>query len=124
MSYKARLVKLAIHCTPKFLILWIANLKLKGVVKLLDFNLNLDARRAYVRAALVGEADPIEVLVEGFALLSTAAGYALIVQRAESNKIWLNNVLSRIVQKHWAVPVLPRLASPMRLVAELLPPLQ
>lgn len=122
MSYKARLVKLAINWTPKFLILWIANMKLKGVARLIDFSLDLDTRRAYVQTQLVGEADPIEVLVQGFAVVTDGANYGLIVQRAESNKPWLANVLSHIVRKTWVIPVVPGLARYLRLMAELLPP--
>lgn len=122
MSYKARLVRLAVKWTPKFLVLWIANMKLKGVARLLAFSLDLDARRAYAQARLAGEGEPIEVLVEGFAVLTDGASYRLIVLRAASNKRWLNSLFSRIVGRPWDIPATPHLAPHMKLIAELLPP--
>ncbi|WP_367025904.1 hypothetical protein ABZN20_16000 [Methylococcus sp. ANG] len=45
MSYKASLVKLAIKWTPKFLVLWVANIILKGIAELTYFAFDIDTRK-------------------------------------------------------------------------------
>jgi hypothetical protein len=119
VSFKTGLIKFAVKWTPKSLILWVANMKLKGVARLTDFWFDIDARKAYVRTHLVGETEAIEVWVEDFAILNEKGAYQLIVKQARSNREWLNNVFSRIVGKAWAIPVIPQLAPHMGLVCEL-----
>lgn len=122
MSYKATLIKLAIKLTPNVFIVWGANFVLKGVAKLTDFNFDLDARRVYVKAILAGEPEAIEVLVEDFSVIGDAKPYRFIIQQARSNRLWLDNLLGRIVKKPLAIPDVPQLASHLALVSELLKP--
>lgn len=122
MSFKIGMIKLAVNWTPKALILWVANIKLKGVTKLTDFVLDLDARKAYVQAQLVGEPEMIEVLAEGFAVVREGDSYNLIVQQIRSNRIWLNNFFSRITGRAWKIPAIPRAAPYLNLLAELFKP--
>lgn len=119
MSYKARLIKFAISWTPKLLVIWIANLKLKGVAKLSDYLLNLDARKVYLQVRLFGEPEIIEVLVEGIAVVSDGRSYSLIMRQAQSNRPWLNNLLSRITGHAWKIPTIPQLTPYMSTIAEL-----
>jgi hypothetical protein len=119
MSYRTSLIKLAIKWTPKALILWVANTKLKGVAKLTDFGLDLDGRTAYFQTRLFGEEETIEVRLADFAVLSDGEAYQLIIQQAHSNQPWLNNLLSRIVGKPWKLPVPPHLRSKAELLSEL-----
>jgi hypothetical protein len=46
--------------------------------------------------------------------------YHLIIEKARSNRIWLGNILSRIVGKKWKIPVVPQTALHMEFIAELL----
>lgn len=119
MSYKTGLIKMAIKWTPKSLILWVANIKLKGVAELTDFSFDLEARKAYVQTMLLGEAEPIEVWLEDFAVVSDGGSYQIIIQQAQSNRPWLDNVLSRIVGKAWNIPVIPQLTPQLELLTEL-----
>lgn len=120
MSYKTRLVKIAIKWTPKPLVLLGANIVLKGIAKLTDFSLDLDMRRAYVQTRLYGESENIEVLLEGFAVVGNKGSYQFILQKGLSNRLWLNNLLARIAGKPWAIPAIPQLAPYMEFLAELL----
>jgi hypothetical protein len=122
MSYKAALIKFAIRTTPNFLIIWGANIALRGVAKLMDFKFDLDARKVYVQARLAGEADAIEVWLEDFSVVGDEKPYRFIVQEAKSNRIWLDNLLGRIVRKPLKIPDVPQLASHLALVSELLKP--
>lgn len=102
------------------LVSWVANIVLKGIAELTDFSFDIEARTAYVQIQLVGESETIEVWLEGFAIISDEESYKFIIHQATSNRIWLGNLLSRIVGKAWKIPVLPQLAAQMELAAELL----
>lgn len=120
MSYKTSLIKLVIKCAPIKIILWVANMKLKGIAEITDFRFDLDARTAHVQTQLFGEAEPIDVWVEGYGIMQDGQNYQFILQHAQSNKPWLNNTLARITGKGWEIPVIPHLAGQMELIAELL----
>ncbi len=120
MSFKTGLIKMAIKLTPNMLVSWVANIVLKGIAELTDFSFDIEARTAYVQIQLVGESETIEVWLEGFAIISDEESYKFIIHQATSNRIWLGNLLSRIVGKAWKIPVLPQLAAQMELAAELL----
>ena len=119
MSFKTRLIKLAIKWTPKTLVLWVGNIALKGIATIADFNFDIDARKAYVKTLLLGEAEPIEVWLDDFAVVSQEGAYHFILQQAQSNKPWLNNILAHIVGKAWKIPDIPQLRAHLDLVVEL-----
>jgi hypothetical protein len=120
MSYTSGLIKMAIKCTPKLMVMWVANRVLKGIAEMTDYSIDLDARKSYVQVTLVGEAEPIEVWLDGFAIISAEDSKKFIVQDAQANRPWLNNLLARIVGKEWKIPHLPQYQSQITLVAELL----
>jgi hypothetical protein len=120
MSYKTSLIKMAIKWTPKMMISWVANIILKGIAELTDFNFDLETRKVFVQIQLVGESEKIEVWLEDFAVISDEDSHRVIVQRAQSNRIWLDNLLSRIAGKAWKIPALPQFAAEIDLIAELL----
>jgi hypothetical protein len=115
MSFKASLVKIAINLTPNIIVIWVANIILKGIAELSDFIFDLDTRTAYVQIKLVGETEPIEIWLDGFAITSDEKSHQFIIQQAKSNRLWLNNLLARIVGKTWKIPAIPQI----ELVAEL-----
>jgi len=119
MSFKTRLIKMAIKWTPNMMVIWVANIILKGIAELTDFNFDLEARKAYVQIQLVGESETIEVWIEDFAIINDEGSYQLIIQQAQSNRIWLNNLLSRITGKAWGIPVIPQLTAHLELISEL-----
>jgi hypothetical protein len=122
MSFKTSLVKMAIKLTPDIMVLWVANIILKGIAELSDFNFDLDTRAAFVQATLFGEVEPIEVWLNGFAIASDEESYRLIIQQAQSNRPWLNNLLSHIAGKAWKIPVIPEYEEQVELLAELFKP--
>lgn len=119
MSYKTGLIKMAIKWTPNAMIIWVANIVLKDIAELKDFNFDLETRKVYVQTQLLGESETIDVWLEDFAIVNDEDGYKFIVQQARSNRIWLTNLLSRIVGKAWKIPVIPQLAAQMELISEL-----
>ncbi|WP_031435988.1 hypothetical protein [Methylobacter tundripaludum] len=119
MSFKTSLIKMAIKWTPNMMVIWVANIILKGIAELTDFNFDLEARKAYVQIQLVGESETIEVWIEDFAIINDEGSYQLIIQQAQSNRIWLNNLLSRITGKAWGIPVIPQLTAHLELISEL-----
>ncbi|HEY8159745.1 MAG TPA: hypothetical protein VIF10_13680 [Methylobacter sp.] len=122
MSFKTGLIKMAIKCTPNIMIIWVANIILKDIAELKDFSFDLEPRAAYVQVQLVGESETIDVWMEDFAIVNNDGAYHLIVQKAESNRIWLSNILSRITGKAWKIPEIPQLAPHLELIAELFKP--
>lgn len=120
MSFKTSLIKTAIKWTPNMLVSWVANIVLKGIAELSDFSFDLDARKAYVQIQLVGESETIDVWMEGFAVVREEESYKFIIQQAQSNRLWLDNLLSRVVGKAWKIPEIPQLAAQMELIHELL----
>lgn len=120
MSYKASLIKMAIKLTPNKMIVWVANIVLKGIAELTDFNFDLDTRKVYAQTMLYGETEAIEVWVDGFGIIREGESYQFIIHQAQSNKLWLNNILAKLVGKAWKIPVIPQLAAYMELVAELI----
>jgi hypothetical protein len=120
MSVKISLVKMAIKCTPNMMIIWVANIMLKGIAELTEFSFDLDTRKAYVQTTLYGETEMIEVWLDGFAVVSDEDSHKLIIQQAQSNRPWLNNLLSRIVEKEWKIPVIPQFQAQIELIIELL----
>ena len=122
MSYKASLVRLAIKLTPNVLIVWGANIVLRGVAKLTAFNFDLEARKVYVQATLAGEAEPIELWVEDFSVIGDGKPYRFVIEQAKSNRLWLDNLMGRFIKKPMKIPEVPQLASHLALVSELLKP--
>jgi hypothetical protein len=120
MSFQSSLLKIAIKLTPNILIIWVANIVLKGIGELTAFSFDLDLRTAHVQVLLLGEEQPIDVWVDGFAIISDEQSHYFILRRAQSNKPWLTNILARIIGKHWKIPVIPQVAAQMAIVFELL----
>ena len=119
MSFKSSLIKIAIKWTPNTLVLWVANIILKGIAELTDFSFDLETRKAYIQIQLVGESETIEVWLEGFAIIGDEESCQLIIHQAHSNRLWLDNLLSRIVGKAWKIPVTAQTKSQIELIAEL-----
>ena len=119
MSFKTGLIKMAIKWTPNMMIIWVANIVLKGIAELKDFNFDLDARTSYVQIQLLGESETIEVWLEDFSIVSDEDSHKLIIQQAKSNRLWLNNLLSRVAGKAWKIPALPQFAAEIELISEL-----
>jgi hypothetical protein len=119
MSFKTSLIKMAIKLTPNIMIVWVANIILKGIAELTDFSFDLEARKVYVQIQLLGESETIEVWLENFAVVSDGESHEFIIHQAQSNRLWLNNLLARIVGKAWKIPVIPQLAAHLELIAEL-----
>ncbi len=122
MSFKSSLIKTAIKLTPNVLVIWGANLVLKGIAELSEFSFDLDARTAYVKTRLNGEEGIIEVSFQNFSIINTEGTYEFILQEAKSNRPWLNNLLSRIVGKAWKIPMVEPIKSQIGLISELLQP--
>ena len=122
MSFTSGLIKTAVKWTPKALVLWVANRILKGIAEVSDFDLDLDARKAYAQTTLNGESESIDVWLDGFSIISEDDSYKLLLEKAESNKPWLNNIFSHLVGKPWKIPDVPKFRSQIALVAELLKP--
>ena len=119
MSFKTSLIKMAIKLTPNMMIVWVANIILKGIAELTDFSFDLEARKVYVQIQLLGESETIEVWLEDFAVVSDGESHEFIIHQAKSNRLWLNNLLARIAGKNWKIPVIPQLAAHIELIAEL-----
>jgi hypothetical protein len=119
MSYKTTIIKLAIKWTPKLMIIWTTNFILKGIAQLIDFELDIDARKVYAHIKLTGEAESIEVWLNDFAIASKDNAYQLLIQEAQSNRIWLTNIFAHITGKAWNIPVPPEFAGHFKLIAEL-----
>lgn len=122
MSFKSSLVKMAIKLAPDILVIWVANIILKGIAELSAFNFDIDTRQAYIKATLAGESEPIEVWLEGFAIVSDEESHQLIIHQAQSNRLWLNNLLSRIAGKAWKIPEIPQIKDQLELASELFKP--
>ncbi len=118
MSLKSNLIKLVIKLTPNVLIIWVSNIVLKGIAELTQFNFDIDERKVYVQIRLYGEADTIEVTLDDFAVFNDGDSYRFIIHHANSDRPWLNNILSRIIGKAWKIPALPAFAAQLELVAE------
>ena len=126
MSYKVRLLKLAIKLMPVPLVLWVANIVLKNIAELKRFSVDIDARTVYVEVKLYGEPDAIQVWLEDFCIASDQDQVAryFILQQARSNKPWLANLLGRFTGKYWKIPEIPQYGAQLQLAAELLEPRQ
>jgi len=120
MSFKSNLAKIAIKLTPNSLVKLVANVILKDIAELVDFNFDLDTRKAYVQIQLVGESETIDVWLEDFAIINEENSYKFVIQQAQSNRIWLGNILSRIVRKEWKIPVTSQMTPHIEFIAELL----
>jgi len=119
MSFKTRLAKMAIQSTPKKLVTWVANQKLKGIAVITDFDFDLDSRKAYAKTMLYGEDQAIEVWLEDFAVINEGHSYQFILEKAKANRPWLDNLLSRIAGRTWNIPVTPELEAQFGFVLEL-----
>lgn len=118
MSFKSSLIKIAIKLTPNFIVIWIANFILKGIAELSEFNFDIDARTAYVQATLYGEAEPIDIWVDDFGIVTDEESHYLTIHQARSDRPWLNNLLSRIAGKTWKIPAIPQFQDDIELVSE------
>lgn len=119
MSIKSSLIKWVIKLTPDILIIWGANFILKGIAELTEFNFDLETRKVYVKTRLYGEQDTIAVTLEDFAVFNDGESYRFIIHQANSDRPWLNNLLSRVIGKAWKIPAIPQLSGPLELVAEI-----
>jgi len=120
MSIKVKLTKIIIKSTPKSLVKWVTNIVLKDVAVLRDYNFDLDARKIYSQIQLVGESEMIEVWFEDFAIVNDQGSYKFVIKQADSNRVWLDNLLSRIENKEWKIPVPPHMSSYVDFAAELI----
>ena len=121
MSYKSSIIKTAIKITPSFIIIWVANLILKGIAELTFFSFDIDTRKVHVQTKLHGETDTIDVWLDDFSISQDAAGaYQFILQHAHSDRPWLTNILAHIAGKTWTIPEIPQAAPYMPLIAEVL----
>ena len=129
MGFKSRLlksnllkktVKVGAKYTPKILVVSVANIILKGIAEFSDILYDLDKRTAFVKFTLYGEEEPIEVAVDGFEILCEEENYQFILHKAQSNKPWMNNILSRFVEKAWDIPEIPQYKDEIEFVASLL----
>ncbi|MFI3185181.1 MAG: hypothetical protein QX198_04300 [Methylococcaceae bacterium] len=119
MSIKSSLIKMIIKLTPNILIIWGANIILKGIAELTEFSFDLDARKVYVQTRLYGEQETIEVCLEDFAVFSDGESYRFIIHHAKSDRPWLNNLLSNFIGKAWKIPAIPQLTAQLELLTEL-----
>lgn len=119
MSIKSSLLKIAIKLVPNILIVWVSNIILKGIAELTAFDFDVDARKIYVQTRLYGEEQTIEVCVEDFALFNDGESYRFIIHHANSDRPWLNNLLSHVIGKAWKIPALPQFTAQLEIVAEL-----
>ncbi len=115
-----RTVKVGAKLTPKILVVSVANIILKGIAEFSDILYDLDKRTAFVNVTLYGEEEPIEVALDGFEILGEDDNYQFILHKAQSNKPWMNNILSRIVGKAWDIPSIPQYKDEIGFVASLL----
>jgi len=122
MNFKISLTKLVIKWTPRKLISWVANLILKDIAELTSLDFDLEARTSYIQVRLEGEPETIEVWIDGFSIIPEDGSYKFVIDQAKSNKIWLNNILARIVKKMWKIPNTPQMAPYIEFIAELLKP--
>ncbi len=122
MSYKTNLIKLAIKLTPIPLVLWVANIILKGIAQIKVFSLDIDTRQMHTGILLFGETESIEIWLEDFYILSNAPTHQLLIQQARSNKPWLNNILAHITGKPWNIPEILAYKAQISLMSELLAP--
>jgi len=104
------------------MVVWTTNKILKGIAHLIDFELDIDARKVYVNIKLEGEAESIEVWMNDFAIASKDNAYQLLIQDAQSNRIWLTNIFGHITGRAWDIPVPPKFASYFKLIADLFQP--
>ncbi|MDX8128246.1 hypothetical protein ACH5Y9_24670 [Methylomonas sp. BW4-1] len=118
MSFKSSLIRFVIKLTPNALIIWGANIIMKGIAELTQFNFDLDARKVYVQTRLYGEEHTIEVTLEDFAVFNDGESYRFIIHHASSDRPWLNNILAKFTGKAWKIPTLPLFAAQLELVAE------
>ncbi len=114
------IVKLGIKLTPKILVSGVANIVLKGIAEFSQIAFDLDKRTAFVKVTLYGEEEPIEVALDGFAILGDEEHYQIILHKGESNKPWMNNILARVAGKAWDIPPVPQYKDELGFVASLL----
>lgn len=119
MSIKSALLKLVIKLTPNILIIWASNFVLKGIAELLEFSFDIDSRTIYVKTRLYGENETIEVTLQDFAIFNDGDSYRFILHKANSDRLWLDNLLNHFTGKAWAIPAMPGLNSSLKVVAEL-----
>ena len=120
MSIALNLTKLVIKWTPRKLISWVANIVLKDIAELTHLRFDLESRTAYIQVQLVGESETIEVWVDGFAIIPNEDSYKFVIDKANSNRLWLDNILSRITGNTWKIPNTPQFAPQIAFIAELL----
>jgi len=122
MCFKTSLTKKVIKWTPQKLILWLVNLTLKDIAELTAFSFDLEARKIHMQLQLLGESEAIDVWFEEFAIITNEGSYQLIIGQTQSNRLWLDNLLSRIAGKPWDIPVTDEMSSQIEFIAELLKP--
>jgi len=115
-----RTVKVGAKFTPKILVVSVANIILKGIAEFSEILYDLDQRTAFVKVTLYGEEEAIEVALDGYEILGDEDNYQFILHKAQSNKPWMNNILSRIVGKAWDIPPIPQYKDEVGFVAKLL----
>ncbi len=97
MSYQSCIIKFSYKMTPKKLVYWLVNSQLKGIAQLLEYDIDFDGRKILSKVKLEGEEESIDVSLEDFTLTNHGDHYTFAIQQAHSNKIWLNNALSKAI---------------------------
>lgn len=120
MSLQASLIRLAIRLVPEPLIALIANVLLRGILRLNRFHFSLEPRQLDLAVRLEGEPEDILLVVENFGIQEARGQLSFVIHSAKTNKVWLKNLLSHILQKPWPIPDVPALAPVRPLFTELL----
>lgn len=119
MSILVKIARLAIRWAPKGIVIWVSNKVLTGIATLKSYHFDLDTRKAYFNTLLAGEVEPIEVWLHDFGIMLEDGQYKVMLTQATSNKLWLNNIFSRITGKAFKIPVPPQYESKFNLVYQL-----
>jgi hypothetical protein len=122
MTLRARLIRAAINLTPEWIVRLVTNFILKEIAELTFFHFDLDARKLYVEVQLAGESETIQIWMEDFYFMYEEDFCTIGVGQARANRIWLTNILSRIVGRSWKVPAPPQFAEYLRLLSEIFQP--
>ncbi len=108
MSYKTKLFKIAFDKTPKKMILWATNKKLKGVGELTDFNFDAEERKLYAQIQLEGEqeGEAVEIWLEDLNLITKDdEQFFLVARQAKSSRPWVDALLNNVIRdREWKVP--------------------
>lgn len=104
MSLKSKIIKGIYNLTPNAVIIGLINRYIAEFGQLKYFKINSKNKEISAKVLLNGESESINLTVHNYKIIKTAAQASFIMLRGSSDRLWVNAILQKMVNKELEIP--------------------